>query len=151
MTNPAHSQATSESPVLLSFSSPGHSRRSGLKRQVRSILSLLAKIIVNNAIEKAQPICPCTACQQAPARVEKLQRSSRRSAGTKRIFLLLSAWVLLGYLVYSLATAPKIQGGTVYNPFEILGLSSSATEKQIKKHYKKLSLQLYVFPHVSLQ
>ncbi|KIR81797.1 translocation protein SEC63 [Cryptococcus gattii EJB2] len=91
----------------------------------------------------AKPLCPCSTCQQAPARVEKLQQSSRRSAGTKRIFLLLSAWALLGYLVYSLATAPKVKGGTVYNPFEILGLSSSATEKQIKKHYKKLSLQFH--------
>ncbi|OXG30931.1 translocation protein SEC63 [Cryptococcus neoformans Ze90-1] len=93
--------------------------------------------------KRLDPICPCTTCQQAPARLEKIQRSSRRSAGTKRIFLLLSAWALLGYLVYSLATAPKVQGGTVYNPFEILGLSSSATEKQIKKHYKKLSLQFH--------
>lgn len=91
----------------------------------------------------AKPLCPCSICQQAPPRVEKLQQSSRRSAGTKRIFLLLSAWALLGYLVYSLVTAPKVQGGTVYNPFEILGLSSSATEKQIKKHYKKLSLQFH--------
>lgn len=110
------------------------------------------KIITNSAVETAKPLCPCSACQQAPARVEKLQQSSRRSAGTKRIFLLLSAWALLGYLVYSLVTAPKVQGGTVYNPFEILGLSSSATEKQIKKHYKKLSLQLYAsFMHLTIK
>ena len=33
---------------------------------------------------------------------------------------------------------------SVYNPYEILGLSMSATEKEIKKHYKKLSLKLCV-------
>jgi preprotein translocase subunit Sec63 len=38
----------------------------------------------------------------------------------------------------------------VYNPFEILGLSDSSSEKQIKKHYKQLSLQLCVSPSIAL-
>lgn len=33
---------------------------------------------------------------------------------------------------------------SVYNPYEILGISMGSTEKQIKKHYKKLSLKLCV-------
>ena len=32
----------------------------------------------------------------------------------------------------------------VYDPFEILGIATSATEKEIKSHYKKLSRKLYV-------
>ncbi|ODO07438.1 translocation protein SEC63 [Cryptococcus wingfieldii CBS 7118] len=91
----------------------------------------------------SKPLCPCPECRQSPARIDKLKKSSRRSSGIKRVFLLLAAWTFLGYLIYNLAIAPKAQGGTVYNPFEILGLSSASTEKQIKKHYKKLSLQFH--------
>ena len=43
---------------------------------------------------------------------------------------------------YRISTAPAIPGAAVYNPFEILGISSSLDDKAIKKHYKKLSLQL---------
>ena len=32
----------------------------------------------------------------------------------------------------------------VYDPFEILGIRSGSTEKEIKKHYKRLSLKLCV-------
>ncbi|WWD05556.1 hypothetical protein V865_003636 [Kwoniella europaea PYCC6329] len=41
------------------------------------------------------------------------------------------------------AHAPRLEGETIYNPFEILGLSDRSSEKQIKKHYKKLSLQFH--------
>lgn len=68
--------------------------------------------------------------------------SSSRKA--RRIGLLSLGWALLAFLCLRIANAPPITGGVVYNPFEILGLSDSSTEKQIKKHYKKLSLQLYV-------
>lgn len=51
---------------------------------------------------------------------------------------------MFGYLCYVLAKAPRAEGETIYNPFEILGISDRSSDKQIKKHYKKLSLQLYV-------
>ncbi|WVO13402.1 hypothetical protein L204_101017 [Cryptococcus depauperatus] len=95
----------------------------------------------NNVTQK--PLCPCPVCKSAPTRVEKIKRESRKSLGSKWTVFLLCTWILLGYLVYNLAITPKQQGGTVYNPFEILGLSSSSTEKEIKKHYKKLSLKFH--------
>jgi translocation protein SEC63 len=49
-------------------------------------------------------------------------------------------WALFVYLVHGLLNAPPVEGETVYNPFEILGISSASTEKQIRKHYRKLSL-----------
>jgi translocation protein SEC63 len=49
-------------------------------------------------------------------------------------------WALLAYLAYGLYLAPAMET-SVYDPFEILGIRSSATDKEIKKHYKKLSLQ----------
>jgi len=59
----------------------------------------------------------------------------------KRIIPLLALWALFAYLVHGLLNAAPVPGQTVYNPFEILGISSGSTEKQIKKHYRKLSLQ----------
>lgn len=64
----------------------------------------------------------------------------RRRKFTKRILPLLALWALFAYLAHGLANAPPVAGETVYNPFEILGLSSSSTEREIKKHYRKLSL-----------
>lgn len=52
------------------------------------------------------------------------------------------AWAFLAYLLYGIYVAPPVVGETPYDPFEVLGITSSSTEKQIKKHYKKLSLQL---------
>lgn len=50
----------------------------------------------------------------------------------------------MAYMLYGISVAPTIASETTYDPFQVLGISGSATEKQIKKHYKKLSLQLSV-------
>jgi translocation protein SEC63 len=44
-------------------------------------------------------------------------------------------------MAHRISVAPQLPGAKVYNPFEILGISSSLDEKAIKKHYKRLSLQ----------
>lgn len=54
------------------------------------------------------------------------------------LFWGLFAWIAYG--LYSAGAPPELK---VYDPREILGISSSATEKQIKKHYRKLSLQYH--------
>lgn len=74
----------------------------------------------------------------------KAKSSSSSSAKTRRIVLLSLGWALLAFLCYKVANAPSVAGEVVYNPFEILGISDKSTDKQIKKHYKKLSLQLQV-------
>jgi len=50
----------------------------------------------------------------------------------------------MAYMLYGIWIAPPIASETTYDPFQVLGISGSATDKQIKKHYKKLSLQLLV-------
>jgi translocation protein SEC63 len=82
------------------------------------------------------------AASQRPSSLSASAPTAGPAAVTLRIVPLLAAWALFFYLCYGVATAPRAPGGVVYNPFEILGLSDSSTEKQIKKHYKKLSLQL---------
>jgi translocation protein SEC63 len=56
---------------------------------------------------------------------------------TTRTKLLVLGWALFGFLSYKMAGAKATN--SVYNPFEILGINMSATEKEIKSHYKKLS------------
>lgn len=91
-----------------------------------------------------QPLCPCSECQSASTRSKTLQKGGRWRSFTRQHLPLLVGWCLFAYLCYTISQAPRLSTGTVYNPFEILGLSDSSSEKQIKKHYKKLSLQLYV-------
>ncbi|GAA6014793.1 hypothetical protein JCM10207_002182 [Rhodosporidiobolus poonsookiae] len=71
---------------------------------------------------------------------------ARRASGSKGIltlrhFLLAVGWVAFAVVVHQ---ASQIQGeGAQFDPFAILGVSSSSTEKQIKKHYRKLSLKFH--------
>ncbi|ORY28616.1 Sec63 Brl domain-domain-containing protein [Naematelia encephala] len=90
-----------------------------------------------------QSLCHCSECRTNARRLEKYRSNDRRRRLTRRILPLMAAWTLFAYLCYTIARAPRISGQTVYNPFEILGLIESSTEKQIKKHYKKLSLQFH--------
>ncbi|KAK8865735.1 hypothetical protein IAR55_000881 [Kwoniella newhampshirensis] len=93
--------------------------------------------------DNLKPLCPCPTCTSSPARIAQLKSSSRKRKAIRRYIPLVLAWGLLVYLCYGLSHAPRLGEGTVYNPFEILGISDSSTEKQIKKHYKKLSLQFH--------
>ncbi|KAG0646853.1 Translocation sec63 [Hyphodiscus hymeniophilus] len=70
----------------------------------------------------------------------KAQRRKERKL--KRILAAVAGWAIMAfmaYLIYVTArTIPKI-----WNPYDILGISDSATEKQIKSHYKRLSLKFH--------
>lgn len=70
----------------------------------------------------------------------KAQRRKERKL--KRIITVIAGWAtmaFMAYLIYVTArTIPKI-----WNPYDILGISDSATEKQIKSHYKRLSLKFH--------
>jgi translocation protein SEC63 len=57
----------------------------------------------------------------------------------------------MAYMLYGIYVAPAIQSETTYDPFQVLGIAGSATDKQIKKHYKKLSLQLSVYSASSFE
>ncbi|WWC88015.1 uncharacterized protein L201_002918 [Kwoniella dendrophila CBS 6074] len=93
--------------------------------------------------ETLKPLCPCPQCSTSPRRISSIKSTKRKRRFLKKAIPLAIGWLLFGYLCYSLSQAPALEGETIYNPFEILGLSDSSTEKQIKKHYKKLSLQFH--------
>ncbi|CAG8972163.1 hypothetical protein HYALB_00009711 [Hymenoscyphus albidus] len=75
--------------------------------------------------------------------VDKQRKAQRRKdRKLKRAFTVVVGWsvmALMGYLIMVTAqTIPKI-----WNPYDILDISESATERQIKSHYKKLSLKFH--------
>lgn len=70
------------------------------------------------------------------------KKQRRRERKIKRIITVVVGWSIMGLMAYLIMvtarTVPKI-----WNPYDILGISESATEKQIKSHYKRLSLKFH--------
>ncbi|KAF2124721.1 protein translocation protein SEC63 [Dothidotthia symphoricarpi CBS 119687] len=70
---------------------------------------------------------------------KKQKRAERR---IKRGILMLIGWALNALMVYLIiVTARSVT--KIWDPYEVLGVSRSADEKAIKKHYRKLSLLLH--------
>ena len=53
---------------------------------------------------------------------------------------IVGGWTVVALLSWKLLNTKS--ENTVYDPFEILGIRSGSTEKEIKSHYKKLSKKL---------
>lgn len=68
-------------------------------------------------------------------------RKQNRRVGLT-LFVLLG-WAVMAYTLYLIhyVETPVIQ--RLWNPYDILGISESATEKAIKSHYRKLSLKFH--------
>lgn len=58
----------------------------------------------------------------------------------KSIFMVVG-WAIVVFLGYKTATTKR--ESKFWNPYEILGVSESATEKEIKKHYKRLTIKFH--------
>ncbi|OCK78072.1 hypothetical protein K432DRAFT_427529 [Lepidopterella palustris CBS 459.81] len=67
------------------------------------------------------------------------KKQRRRERRLKRFLVSVGGWVVIAWMVYLMMvtarTVPKI-----WDPYGVLGVSRSATEKQIKSHYRKLAL-----------
>ncbi|ORX34164.1 Sec63 Brl domain-domain-containing protein [Kockovaella imperatae] len=87
-----------------------------------------------------KPLCPCSTCATRATQLASLDRGKRKRKFWRRIVPLVLGWSLFAFLCYRISQTPMMEGDKIYNPFEVLGISDSSTEKQIKKHYKKLSL-----------
>lgn len=67
------------------------------------------------------------------------RKQKRRERKLKRMLLSLLGWCVMAYMVYLMATITRITP-KVWDPYDILGISRSSSESQIRKHYKKLSI-----------
>ncbi|KAG1811249.1 Sec63 Brl domain-containing protein [Suillus subaureus] len=82
--------------------------------------------------------CQCTPCVQRRADVRRHQRGSPlRPKFTRKALLITMGWAAVAFLSFKAAHA-EVEN-KVYNPFEILEISTGATEKEIKSRFKELS------------
>ncbi|KAK7428630.1 secretory subunit [Neonectria magnoliae] len=66
----------------------------------------------------------------------------RKQWRVKRTIFVLVGWALMGAMVYLIIVTQRTVL-KLWNPYDILGISESATEKQIKSHYKRLSVKFH--------
>nr|POE73079.1 translocation protein sec63 [Quercus suber] len=69
-------------------------------------------------------------------------KQKRKELRLKRMLVAGAGWVLMGYMVYlMMVTARSIP--KIWNPYDILEVSMSSTEKQINSRYRKLSVTMH--------
>ncbi|GBE78987.1 Translocation protein [Sparassis crispa] len=84
------------------------------------------------------PGCQCNLCIQQRENIRKREGGSILGPRLKRkTIIVIVGWSLVAFLAHKLATTTVIN--KIYDPFEILGLRSGVSLKEIKSHYKKLS------------
>ncbi|KAI0057746.1 translocation protein sec63 [Artomyces pyxidatus] len=84
--------------------------------------------------DTASAACECGACLEKRKRLKK--ESGAVNFTKKGVFIALG-WVVFGLLAYKVAGIAS--DNQIYDPFEILGIKSGSSAKEIKSHYKKLS------------
>ncbi|TFK88071.1 DnaJ-domain-containing protein [Polyporus arcularius HHB13444] len=84
-------------------------------------------------------------CQQCVAQREQIRKRERGSLLTpklrRRTVILLIGWSIVAFFLYKISNTEN--NTKLYDPFEILGISTSTTTKEIKSHYKKLSRKFH--------
>ena len=135
---------TLESPSSRSYWCRRHICPSDLIEKVgsRPLRLTLPNEVGADNVAHLQPLCQCSECRNHAKELASRRNAKKARRTTKRAIPILLAWAFLAYLLYGIYVAPPVFGDAPYNPFEVLGIASSSTDKQIKKHYKKLSLQL---------
>ncbi|PWN50543.1 hypothetical protein IE53DRAFT_379678 [Violaceomyces palustris] len=80
-------------------------------------------------------------------KVADIKKANRRTLTNpqlnQRILFVLAGWTAVFYLFKQILSAASNSSHKVYDPFQILGIATSATEKEIKKHYKRLSVKFH--------
>ncbi|RMZ85832.1 hypothetical protein DV737_g422, partial [Chaetothyriales sp. CBS 132003] len=98
---------------------------------------------------------PSTELEQTAARIasdfrpkdehliqEQRQRQKKKARKTKRIIAVVLGWLTMAYLLYLVYNAEQTRV-KLWDPYNILGVSRSADERQIKRHYNKLAVKFH--------
>jgi len=87
-------------------------------------------------------LCTCDECREKQQKIHKRDRKSLLSlrVGPKAL-LTIALWGAFAYTLYRVATL-EIES-SVYDPFSILGIRAGTSEKDIKRHYRRLSLKFH--------
>ncbi|KAH6719820.1 Sec63 Brl domain-containing protein [Leptodontidium sp. 2 PMI_412] len=70
----------------------------------------------------------------------KAQRRKERKL--KRAIAVVAGWAIIAFMAYLIIVTARITP-KIWNPYDILGIKDSATEKEIKSHYKRMSLKFH--------
>ncbi|KAK4115036.1 hypothetical protein N656DRAFT_776094 [Canariomyces notabilis] len=70
------------------------------------------------------------------------KRDKRKDRKLWLILAVITGWAVIGYMLYLIQTT-EAPTQKLWNPYDILNIPESATEKQIKSTYKKLSLKFH--------
>ncbi|KAH7162294.1 Sec63 Brl domain-containing protein [Dactylonectria estremocensis] len=77
------------------------------------------------------------------ATVESLRSAQKRKQWrVKRAIVVVVGWAIMAGMVYLIMVTQRTVL-KLWNPYDILGVSESFTEKQIKSHYKRLSVKFH--------
>ena len=60
-----------------------------------------------------------------------------------RGLILVCGWAAVAYLFQRVIQVAKNSGFVAYDPFSILGIATSATEREIRRQYRRLSLEFH--------
>ncbi|PWZ01215.1 hypothetical protein BCV70DRAFT_199573 [Testicularia cyperi] len=81
--------------------------------------------------------------QKIPLIKQAKKRSIANPQISAKLFFVLAGWGVVAYLFQTILNAAANSSHAIYDPFQILGIAASATEKEIKKHYKRLSVKFH--------
>jgi len=86
--------------------------------------------------------CTCDMCiKKSRHLAEQRKKSLYQPAVIRKFILLAIGWGIVGYMLYRIATT-KVEN-KIWDPYAVLGISSSSSLEKIKSHYKKLSKSLH--------
>lgn len=70
------------------------------------------------------------------------RRQRRRERKMKRMIVAAMGWAFMGLMIYLMSVTARSQP-KIWDPYEILNLPMSATEKEVEKKYRRLSLTMH--------
>ncbi|CAH7684565.1 Sec63 Brl domain-domain-containing protein [Phakopsora pachyrhizi] len=109
------------------------------------LFTFLLLVLIPWSVSLVQRLSKRTAPPPCPGWNSKVDHVSRLRGLTPSFDLSLTflvlGWALLGYVAYRASFVKPISG--TYDPFSILGISPGLDEKQIKRHFKRLSIKFH--------
>lgn len=70
------------------------------------------------------------------------RKQKRKERKTKRIISACVLWGIILYMIYLIAVTQRVTP-KIWDPYDVLGISRSASEKDIDRFYKKLSIKFH--------
>jgi translocation protein SEC63 len=119
--------------ILLPVTYTSTRRKQGPTPQPRGIHS--SDVVVDGS---PRIDCSCDACERKRQLLVSRQRRELYKPQVLRKYVMLAiGWGIVGFMAYRIATT-KVEN-EIWDPYAILGISTSSSLDVIKSHYKKLS------------